>query len=98
MVTHVFDCDACGATFEERAPINAVPQTAKCPKCQGGSAKRRECLGGQRGMVTPDWQAYASSRLPKNPAGVKCDGNGRPILTSRQQEDRVLKTLGYERE
>lgn len=41
---------------------------------------------------------YVSRRLPKNAVGCRTDGAGRPVIQSRQHEDRVFKQLGFERE
>ncbi len=99
MPAYDFECEGCGDCFEERHVITAIPDSARCVKC-GATAHRKMGTGGTSGLVTPDWKAYSSIRLPKNlkVKGLKNDAAGRPQIMTRQLEERVLKETGYLRE
>lgn len=98
MPAYDFECRDCGEVSEERHVITAIPEVTSC-KC-GSPAYRKMGTGGEAGLVTPNWNAYTSIRLPKNLKikGLKNDSSGRPQITGRQLEDRVLKETGFQRE
>ena len=97
MPAYDFKCDTCKRAIEERHSIHQIPASVECV-C-GGLATRMLSIGSAvNTQPCSSKYPYVSRRLPKNAAGCKTDKAGRPVIQSRKHEDRVLKTLGYDRE
>lgn len=93
-----YECRECKSIIEQQHRVGQAPRTVQC-RC-GAIAHRIYTVS----AVTIDMKPcsskypYVSERLPRDAKGCRATGEGKPIIENRQHEDRVLKTLGYERE
>ena len=80
----------------EADPVGAVVELAD-PQRDGASVLATRIYSRPRLQGDP-WKPYVSERLPRNMPGVPCTPDGKPIVTSRQQEREICAKFGYERE
>lgn len=94
-------CNTCEREFEERHSIHDIPDQVPCEDAAcSGTAHRKRNQGGATVDTKPCSSKfpYVSNRLPRNTQGCTTDSIGRPVIMSRQHEDQVFKSHGYERE